>query len=110
MRFYICFFYRFSSQLLALNSEQYGTLANAYFLNSIKVRRDTQFLTPSLWEGWGGYLLLHVVQLLIIPILIDEALVGTTLHDTALVKYAYLIGVLDGRQAMGDSHGGTRLH
>ena len=55
MRFYICFFYRFSSQLLALNSEQYGTLANAYFLNSIKVRRDTQFLTPSLWEGWGGF-------------------------------------------------------
>ena len=53
---------------------------------------------------------LHVVQLLVIPVLVDEALVGTTLHDTALVEHAYLVGVLDGRQAMGDSHGGACLH
>ena len=32
------------------------------------------------------------------------------LHNLSFVQHAYLVGVLDGRQAVGNGHGGARLH
>ena len=35
---------------------------------------------------------------------------GTTLYYASLVEHEYFIGILNGRQAVGDGHGSTCLH
>ena len=50
------------------------------------------------------------MQLLVVSILGDQFVMASTLHDSTLMQDANLVCVLDGAQAMGDSHGGTCLH
>ena len=50
------------------------------------------------------------MQLLVVAAERYKFFVRATLYDLALVHYAYLVGVLDGRQAVGDSHRCARLH
>ncbi len=54
--------------------------------------------------------LLHIVQLLVISVFSNQFIVGTTLHNPALVQYADFVGMLDGTQSVGHCHGGTGLH
>ena len=50
------------------------------------------------------------MQLLVISVFSNQFIVGTTLHNPALVQYADFIGMLDGTQSVGYGHGGTGLH
>ena len=50
------------------------------------------------------------MELLVVSIFLYQLVVGTTLHNPSLVQYAYLVGMLDGTQSVGHSHGGTGLH
>ena len=50
------------------------------------------------------------MQLLLISVFSNQFIVGTTLHNPALVQYADFIGMLDGTQSVSHSHSGTSLH
>ena len=50
------------------------------------------------------------MQLAVVTVLGYQILVGASLHDSSFVQYADLVGILDGAQAVGHSHGGTGLH
>ena len=50
------------------------------------------------------------MQLLVISVFCYQLFVGTTLHNPALVQYADFVGMLDGTQSVGYSHGGAGLH
>ena len=50
------------------------------------------------------------MELLVVSIFLYQLVVGTTLHNPALMQYADFVGMLDGTQSVGDSHGGARLH
>ena len=57
-----------------------------------------------------GLNLLHVVQLLVIAVYLEQLVVGATLYDTALVEHADFVAALDGRETVGYGDGGARLH
>ena len=50
------------------------------------------------------------MQLLVISVFSNQFIVGTTLHNPALVQYADFIGMFDGTQSVSYCHGGTGLH
>ena len=50
------------------------------------------------------------MQLLVISVFFNQFIVGTTLHNPALMQYADFVGMLDGTQSVGYSHGSTGLH
>ena len=57
-----------------------------------------------------GLNLLHVVQLLVIAVYLEQLVVGTPLYDTALVEHADFVAALDGRESVGYGDGGAGLH
>ena len=50
------------------------------------------------------------MQFAVIAILGYQVFVSASFYDTSLVEYTYLVGILDGAQAVGYSHRGTCLH
>ena len=54
--------------------------------------------------------LLHIIKLLVVAVEGEELFVGAALHNLSLVEHAYLIGILDGGETVGNGDGGTRLH
>lgn len=54
--------------------------------------------------------LLHIVQFSVITVFGNQLLMGASLHNSALMQYAYLVGILDGAQAVSHSYGGASLH
>ena len=57
-----------------------------------------------------GLNLLHVVQLFVIAVYLEQLVVGTPLYDTALVEHADFVAALDGRESVGYGDGCARLH
>ena len=53
---------------------------------------------------------LHVVELLVVAIGGKESVMSAVLNDASLVEHVYLVGMLDGGQAVGNGYGGARLH
>ena len=53
---------------------------------------------------------LHVVQLLVESVELQEFVVSAAFYDAPFVEHANLVGVLDGREPVGNGHGGARLH
>ena len=54
--------------------------------------------------------LLHVVQFLVIAVQCYQFVVCAALHDAPLVEHADLVGILDGREAVGHGDGRACLH
>ena len=50
------------------------------------------------------------MELLVVSIFLYQLVVGTTLHNPALMQYADFVGMLDGTQTVGHCYGGTGLH
>ena len=50
------------------------------------------------------------MQFLIISVDIQQFIVRATFHDASFMQHTDLVGILDGRETMGDSHCGTGLH
>ena len=53
---------------------------------------------------------LHVVQLTIIAINGQQFFMCSTFNDAPFVQHAYLVGILNGRQAVGNGHRGACFH
>ena len=54
--------------------------------------------------------LLHVVEPLVIAILGNECFMGAPFHDATLMEYANLVGILDGRETVGNGYRGACFH
>ena len=54
--------------------------------------------------------LLHVVKLPVIAVAFEQFVVRSAFHYPPFVQHVYLVGVLDGRQAMGYGYCGARFH
>ena len=54
--------------------------------------------------------LLHVVQLLVVAVALEQFFVCAALHNASLVKHAYLVCILNGLQTVGDSYLRTGFH
>ena len=50
------------------------------------------------------------MQLAVIAILGYQVFMSASLYDTSFMEHTYLIGILDGAQAVGYSHCGACLH
>ncbi len=50
------------------------------------------------------------MQLLVISFFFNQFLMSTALHNLTLMQYADFVGMLDGTQSVGHSHGSTGLH
>ena len=53
---------------------------------------------------------LHIVQLLVVAVLLQQCIVGAALNDATLVQHADLVGIANGGEAMGHSHRCACLH
>ena len=54
--------------------------------------------------------LLHIMQFLIVAVNIQQFVMGAALYDAPLVDDADLVGILDGREAVGDGYRRAGLH
>ena len=53
---------------------------------------------------------MHVVEPFVVALLGYQLFVCAALHDFSFVQHAYLVGMLDGAQAVGNGDGGSRGH